>query len=722
MASEQSSSGPVLNDMTPATISSGLVPKPPSSTPFVPPSRLEWDHLFQLMFDELLNPPTCVDILAPEVVAPIHDAVAPLPAVSTSTPSSISIDQDAPLPSNSQTTSETQSPIMSNDAEEENHDLDVAHMNNFSFIGIPIPEANSDASSSTKVIYTHVNSDTPIHEHVNKWTKDHPMHNIIGELDRPVSTRLQLHEQALFFYYDAFLTAIEPKTYKDALTQSCWIEAMQEVEVWELVLRPDKVMVITLKWIYKVKMDELGGILKNKARLVAHGYRQEEGIDFEESFAPVARIEAICIFLAFAAHINMIVYQMDVKTAFLNGILREEVYVSQPDGFVDTDRPNHVYKLKKALYGLKQAPRAWYDHLSSFLISQGFSKGTVDPTLFIRSEGKDILLVQIYVDDIIFASSTQKLCDQFADIMCSKFKMSMMGKISFFLGLQISQSPRGIFINQSKYAQESLKKYNMDSCDPVDTSMVEKSKLDEDPEGKAVDPSHYRGMIGTLLYLTASRPDLQFAVCMCARYQAWPTEKHLLTVKRIFRYLKGTVHRGLWYSKDSSIALTAFADADHAGCQYTRRSTSGSMQLLGDRIISWSLKRQKSVVISSTEAEYIALSGCCAQVLWMRSQLSDYGFRFNKIPMYCDNKSAIALCCNNVQHSRSKHIDIRYHFIKEQVEDGVVELYFVNTEYQLADIFTKALGRERIEFISNKLGMKMFTPDTLQKLADEAKE
>ncbi|GKB96514.1 retrovirus-related pol polyprotein from transposon TNT 1-94, partial [Tanacetum coccineum] len=562
MASEQSSSGPVLNDMTPATISSGLVPKPPSSTPFVPPSRLEWDHLFQLMFDELLNPPTYVDIPAPEVVAPIHEAVAPLPAVSTSTPSSISIDQDTPLPSNSQTTSETQSPIMSNDAEEENHDLDVAHMNNFSFIGIPILEANSDASSSTKVISTHVNSDTPIHEHVNKWTKDHLMHNIIGELDRPVSTRLQLHEQALFFYYDAFLTAIEPKTYKDALTQSCWIEAMQEelnefqrLEVWELVLRLDKVMVITLKWIYKVKMDELGGILKNKARLVAHGYRQEEGIDFEESFAPVARIEAIRIFLAFATHVNMIVYQMDVKTAFLNGILREEVYVSQPDGFVDTDRPNHVYKLKKALYGLKQAPRAWYDHLSSFLISQGFSKGTVDPTLFIRSEGKDILLVQIYVDDI-------------------------------------------------------------------------------------------------LLYLTASRPDLQFAVCMCARYQAWPTEKHLLTVKRIFRYLKGTVHRGLWYSKDSSIALTAFADADHAGCQYTRRSTSGSMQLLGDRIISWSLKRQKSVVISSTEAEYIALSGCCAQVLWMRSQLSDYGFRFNKIPMYCDNKSAIALCCNNVQHSR----------------------------------------------------------------------
>ncbi|GJW53864.1 retrovirus-related pol polyprotein from transposon TNT 1-94 [Tanacetum coccineum] len=402
--------------------------------------------------------------------------------------------------------------------------------------------------------------------------------------------------------------------------------------------------------------------LKNKARLVARGYRQEEEIDFEESFAPVARLEAIRIFLAFADHMNMVVYQMDVKTAFLND----------------------------------------------------FSKGLVDPTLFICKEGKELILVQVYVDDIIFDASTLELYDLFAKIACSKFKMSMMGKISFFLGLQIFQNPKGIFINQSKYALESLKKYGFDSCDPVDTPMVEKSKLDEDKEGKAVDPSHYHGMIGTLLYLTASRPDLQFAICMCARYQARPTEKHLHAVKRIFRYLKGTVNRGLWYPKDSSIALTAFADADHAGCQDTRRSTSGSMQFLGDRLVSWSSKRQKSAAISSTEAEYIAMSGCCAQILWMRSQLTDYGLGFNKILMYCDNKSAIALSCNNVQHSRSKHIDIIFHFIKEHVKNGVIELYFVNMEYQLADIFTKALARERIEFLINKLGMRSFSPETLK--------
>ncbi|GJR27581.1 retrovirus-related pol polyprotein from transposon TNT 1-94 [Tanacetum coccineum] len=335
----------------------------------------------------------------------------------------------------------------------------------------------------------------------------------------------------------------------------------------------------------QVKLDELGGVLKNKARLVARGYRQEEGIDFEESFAPVALFEAIRIFIAFVAHMNMVVYQMDVKTAFLNGILREEVYVSQPDGFVDPENPNHVYKLKKALYGLKQALRAWYDLLSSFLLSQKLSKGTVDPTLYVRREGKDILL------------------------------MSMMGKLSFFLGLQITQIPRGIFLNQSKYALESLKKYGMETCDLVDTPMVEKSKLDEDPQRKAVDPTCYRGMIGTLMYLTSSRPDLVFVVCMCARYQAKPSEKYLRAPLQM---------------------LTI--------CQDTRKSTSGSMQLLGDRLI----------------------------------------------PLYCDNKSAIALCCNNVQYSQSKHIDIRHHFIKEQVE--------------------------------NELSMRSMSPDTLQKLADEEEE
>ncbi|GKF14567.1 retrovirus-related pol polyprotein from transposon TNT 1-94 [Tanacetum coccineum] len=232
--------------------------------------------------------------------------------------------------------------------------------------------------------------------------------------------------------------------------------------------------------------------------------------------------------------------------------------------------------------------------------------------------------------------------------MSSKFKMSMMGKMSFFLGLQISQSPGGIFINQSKYALEILKKYGMESSDLVDTPLVERTKLDEDLQGIPVDPTRYRGMVGSLMYLISSRPDLVFAVCMCAHYLEKPTEKHLYAIKRVFRYLKGTINIGLWYSKNTGIVLTTYVDADHAGCQDTRRSTSGSAQFLGHRLVSWSSKKQKSTVISTTGAEYIAVSGCCAQILWMQSQLTDYGFAFSKIPLYCDNKSAIALCCNNV--------------------------------------------------------------------------
>nr|GEV60473.1 retrovirus-related Pol polyprotein from transposon TNT 1-94 [Tanacetum cinerariifolium] len=317
-------------------------------------------------------------------------------------------------------------------------------------------------------------------------------------------------------------------------------------------------------WIYKIKLDEYGDVLKNKARLVAKGYRQEEGIDFEESFAPVAHIKAIRILIANAASKNMIIYQMDVKTAFLNGELKEEVYVSQPEGFVDPNHPTHVYHLKKAFYELKQAPRAWYDILSWFLLNNKFSKGAVDLTLFTQKTGKHILLVQIYVDDIIFASTDPKACDIFFDETSSKFEMSMMGQMSFFLCLQVSQNPGDIFINQSEFALEILKKFGMDSCDPIDTPMVDRLKLNDDPLGILVNQTRFRSMVGSLMYLNASRPDLVFAIYMCARYQASPTKKHLEALKWVFWYLKGTINWGLWCPKDTAMALMTYADADHA--------------------------------------------------------------------------------------------------------------------------------------------------------------
>ncbi|GJT26829.1 retrovirus-related pol polyprotein from transposon TNT 1-94 [Tanacetum coccineum] len=481
-------------------------------------TELIWDCLFQQwfveyfnLFDEYFNPPTIA-------VSPVQEAAAPRAEVLADSPVSTSIDQDAPSTSIPSSQEHEHSPIISQGFEESPKTP--------TFHDDPLNESPHEDStsqgSSSNVRQLH----TPL-EHLGRWTKDHPIENVIGDPSRSVSTRKQLETDAMWCYFDAFLTSVEPKNFKQAMTEPSWIDAMQEeiheferLEVWELVPCPDKVFLIKLKWIYKVKTDEFGGVLKNKARLVAQGFRQEEGIDFEESFAPVARIEAIRIFIANAAHKNMIIYQMEVKTAFLNGELKEEIYVSQLEGFVDQDNPSHVYKLKKALYGLKQAPRAWYDMLSSFLISQQFSKGVVDLTLFTRHAGNDILLVQNYVYDIIFASTNTAMCNEFANQMTNKFKMSMMGQMSFFLGLQISQSPRGIFINQSKYASEIVKKYGLHSTDSVDTPMIENKKLDEDLQGKQVDATLYRDMIGSLMYLTASRPDLNYVVCLCVRYQA----------------------------------------------------------------------------------------------------------------------------------------------------------------------------------------------------------
>nr|GEX93734.1 retrovirus-related Pol polyprotein from transposon TNT 1-94 [Tanacetum cinerariifolium] len=319
-------------------------------------------------------------------------------------------------------------------------------------------------------------------------------------------------------------------------------------------------------------------------------------------------MEVIRIFLAYAAHKGFTVYQMDVKTVFLHGSSKEDVYMCQPEGFIDVDHPSHVYKLKKAMYGLKQAPRAWYDELSMFLLKNGFSKGIIVPTLFTKRFDDDILVVQVYVDDIIFASTDPRYAILFFDLMKSHFKMSMMGEMMFFLGLQVNQSPSGIFINQSNYVIEILKKYGLNTYDIIGTPMDIKDKLDLDQIGTPVDATKYRILIGALMYLTSSRPDIVHAICVCARYQAHPTEKHLKVVKRIIRYLWGIVNMGLWYTKDYVFKLTGFSDADYAGCKDTFKSTSGGSQFLGEKLVSWSSKKQDCTSLSTAELEYVSLS------------------------------------------------------------------------------------------------------------------
>ncbi|GJZ06030.1 retrovirus-related pol polyprotein from transposon TNT 1-94 [Tanacetum coccineum] len=530
----------------------------------------ELELLYSLMFNELLNGSTPVMSKS----SAVHAVDAPNKRQHQNTTHSytttvVAVEPPLNIHTTPQTTNQapTQVPTVTapkNIIQAETN-TEYAQVDDDEFINIfstPVQEQGETLSrhvdsSNMHTFYQH-------HPSRQCWIKYHPLEQVIRNPSQSIRIRRQLETDGEMCMFALTVSQTEPKNIKEAMADSPWIESMQE----ELHHQ---------------------GI-----------YAQKEGIDFDESFAEVARLEVVRLFIAYAANKSFTVYQMDVKTSFIYGPMKEEVYVNQPDGFVNPYHPDQVYRLKKALYGRV-----------------------------------------------------------------------------------IHQSPRGIFINQAKYTQKILKKHGMTSCDSIGTPMAMKH-LDANLSGTLVDQTKYRSMVGALMYLTTSRPDIVHATCYCARYQAKPTEKHLTAVKRIFRYLKDSINMGLWYLKDTGFKLTAFSDSDHAGCLDSRKSTSGGLQFLGgDKLVSWSSKKQDFTSMSSAEAEYVSLSACCAQILWLRTQLTDYGFHFDKIPIYCDSKAAIAISCN-------------------PVEKGIVELFFVETEYQLADLFTKALSEDRSYALSWK--------------------
>nr|GEX94641.1 retrovirus-related Pol polyprotein from transposon TNT 1-94 [Tanacetum cinerariifolium]GEX97524.1 retrovirus-related Pol polyprotein from transposon TNT 1-94 [Tanacetum cinerariifolium] len=522
--------------MTSRQISSGLdLTYAPSTITSQQPTEGELDLLFKAMYDDYIGG---------------HPSATPR---TVSAAQATSIADTAPTPTNSSSQA-TNFPISSQDVNglktQQQHAQQQENQAPLQseIVADNVPNAMFDANSFVNPFATLSTSAAES----SSSQYDHPLEQVIGEPARPVLTRNQLRFDGDMCMYALTVSTMEPKNVKKAMTDPAWIDSMQEeliqfkrLNVWVLVPAPDNITPLTLKWLFKNKLDEENSVIRNK-------------------------MEAIRIFLAYAAHKSFTVFQMDVKTSFLHGSLKEDVYVCQPEGFIDADHPSHVYKLKKALYGLKQAPRAWYDELSMFLLQNHFFKGAIDPTLFIRRFDDGISVVQVYVGDIIFGS-------------------------------------------------------------------------------------------------THPRPDIVHATCLCARYQAKPIEKNLKEVKRIFLYLRGTVNTGLWYTKDSGFELTGFSDADYTGCKGTFKSTSGGAQFLSEKL------------------------------------LTDYGFHYNKIPIYCDSKSTIAISYNPVQHSRTKHIVVHYHFIKEHLEKGTIELYFVKTDYQLADIFTKALPVDRFNYLVRHL-------------------
>jgi transposase InsO family protein len=576
----------------------------------------------------------------------------------------------------------------------------------------PSPLTASDTTSSTSE-----DEDTTANPPKWSWVKhNHPLQQLLGTIDEGRRLRSRViqpnSEVANQVSYSCYLAQTEPKKVDEALQDEGWVSAMHDElhqftrnDVWTLVPHPAEQNIIGTKWIFKNKTDEYGTVVRNKAHLIAQGYTQIEGVDFDETFAPVARLESIRILLSIACHLGFKLYQMDVKSAFLNGVLQEEVYVEQPKGFQDPHHPHHVYKLKKALYGLKQAPRAWYECLTTYLLAKRFTRGQADRTLFIRNQGTHKLIAQIYVNDIIFGATLESLAHEFSEEMKQEFEMSMIGQLNYFHGLQVKQTAEGIFISQSKYAKDLVKRFGLDGKVRARTPMSTSVKISSDLAGKSVDRSLYRSMIGSLLYLTASRPDIAFNVGVCARFQANPKESHLNAVKRIIRYVNDTLLYGIWYSRETNLVVAEYSDADWASNANDRKSTSRGCFYVGNNLVAWMSKKQASISLSTTEAEYIAAGSCCTQLLWMKTLLGDYGCSQDTMTINCDNTSAIKISKNPVQHSRTKHIDIRHHFLRDLVESEVVSISFIPTENQLADILTKPLDSNRFESLRKAIGV-----------------
>ncbi|KAL0378046.1 UNVERIFIED_CONTAM: Retrovirus-related Pol polyprotein from transposon TNT 1-94 [Sesamum radiatum] len=438
---------------------------------------------------------------------------------------------------------------------------------------------------------------------------------------------------------------MEPESFEAAAKHEVWVQAMKEEikmieknDTWELAERPKDKEVIGVKWIYKTKLNADGSIQKHKARLVAKGYSQLPGIDYTETFAPVARLDTIRALVAIAANKKWKIYQMDVKSAFLNGYIDEEIYVEQPQGFVAKGCEEKVLRLKKALYGLKQAPRAWYSRIDNYFMNQGFRRSLSEPTLYVKRQGNDTLIVSLYVDDLIYTGNNEKMIHDFKEDMMKTFEMSDLGLMHFFLGIEINQEKEGIFICQKKYTETLLKKFKMESCKTVTTPLVTGEKYKKEDGSEKVDGSIYRSLIGSLLYLTATRPDIMFATSLLSRFMQSPSQVHYGAAKRILRYLQGTKDFGIWYKSTNDAKLVGYTDSDWAGSADDMKSTSGYTFSLGSGIFMAS-KKQATVAQSSAEAEYIAAAAASNQATWLRRILEDMGEKQEEpTTIYCDNK------------------------------------------------------------------------------------
>lgn len=488
------------------------------------------------------------------------------------------------------------------------------------------------------------------------------------------------------------------------------IDSLYDNNVWELVELPKDRKPVGSRWVFKVKTNADGCIERCKARLVAQGYSQKKGLDYDETFSPVVRSESVRSVIAVASMNGLKLHQMDITTAFLHGDLEEEVYMKQPKGFVTQGQEHLVYRLKRSIYGLKQAPRCWNQALDAQLKRMGFEQSSNDPCIY-TSTTDGLMILAVYVDDILLAGESPQRITQVKADLGEHFRVKDMGELHYFLGVNVKQNSDSteIWIGQPSYTQTVLKKFGLENCKPAATPVAQGTKLLKASEDSELfDATLYKSAVGMLLYLSGwTRPDIMFAVSNVARFCCKPTKEHWVAVKRILRYLKGTPNYGLMYcNKDGDRPLTGFSDADWAGDVNDRKSTSGYLFMMSGAPISWKTKKQTCVALSTAEAEYIALSAATQEVTWLRQLLNDMLIQQAKpTTLYEDNQSAICIAQNPQYHTKTKHIDIKYHFIREKVLDNTIELSYCPTNDMLADMLTKGLTFDKFSRLRNLAGI-----------------
>jgi len=492
---------------------------------------------------------------------------------------------------------------------------------------------------------------------------------------------------------------VEPQYYHQAVKSAHWrtamaqeIAALEENHIWFVTDLPPGKHHIGCKWVYKIKYKADGSIERYKARLIAKGYTQSEGLDYHETFSPVAKMTTVRTLLAIAAAKRWFLHQLDVNNAFLHGDLDEEVYMELPLGF-KTKGESKVCKLTKSLYGLKQASRQWFSKFSTYLIDLGFSQSKADYSLFTRHQGTSFIALLVYVDDIAIASNDSVAVNSLIGILNDRFCLKDLGELKFFLGLEIARSTKGISISQRKYSLEIIQDAGLLASKPVLFPMVQNLKLSRDVGTVLSDPTPYRQLIGRLLCLTITRPDLAYSVQTLSQFMDSPRQPHLDAAYRVLRYLKSAPGQGLFFSAESDFRLKAFCDADWAGCSDTRRSITGFCVFLGSSLISWKSKKQHTISRSSAESEYRSMASTGCELLWLFTLLHDLTVAHPQAAtLFCDSQAALHIVANPVFHERTKHIDVDCHFIREKIQLGLIKTLHVPSQHQLADIFTKALG------------------------------